>query len=121
MNETLLEQKRRQYHAHITHPAIEKELHLLSHVFKELIFLFGVLDPTTETMVKHYITEGIPMLFRPMDVVQGKEKKRYHTLVLNTLEKMKRRLACQLLLKEERHAEILQPVIQTLLQDHKKG
>lgn len=118
---SLLEQKRLQYHATITHPAIRQEMNALSDVFKELIFYYGVLDVTTEDMVQHLITEGIPMLLRPMATVQGKEKKRYHRLVLRTLHRVKQRLAYQLLEKEARHQTLLQPVIDVLLHQKREA
>ena len=121
MSQSLFEQKRSQYHANITHPTIQQELDTLSEVFKELIFYFGVLDYSTEKMIEHFITEGIPMLFRPMGLVEGKEKKRYHRLVLKTLKKIKSTLAFQLLEKEERHLRLLQPIIDTLLYEKREG
>lgn len=121
MIENLWQQQRNAYHQTVSNVEIKEELHALNDTFKSLIFLFGVLDASTEDMVKHLITDGIPMLLRPMNTTDGFEKERYERLVMDHLEGVKRKLAFHLLTKEEAHQVVLQIHIDRLLTKKREG
>lgn len=116
MNTFTILQKREQYHQKTTNLTIQKEMKRLQEVFKDIIFLYGILDDQTEEYIKHIITEGIPMLMRPMGKVKKTEKERYEQLVLSKIEEIKRKILLKMIIKEEEHEEIVQKIIDRLVE-----